>query len=147
MALEVTLVVTVAALSGEKGGTDDLAVRTGAILDEVAGVALLLQARVEADLAEGLPRLALSWAGSTASPCRAGFNPSVVLGTLWAAGTIAVPALLGNNGESQRSHDETGKTGRLSVYESYRLVGSICSSLFVWGVYHLQLWEKSFQFF
>jgi len=108
--LEVTLVVTVAALSGEKGGTDDLAVRTGAILDEVAGVALLLQPRVEADLAEGLPWLALSWAGSTASPCRAGFNPSVVLGTLWAAGAIAVPTLLGNDGESKRGHDETGKT-------------------------------------
>ena len=147
MALEVTLVVAVAALSAEKGWTDHLAVRTGAVLDEVASVALLLLARVEADLAEGLPRLALDWAGGTAAPCRASFNSSGVLGTLWAAGTIAVPALLGNNGESQRSHDETGKTGRLSVYESYRLVGSICSSLFVWGVYHLQLWEKSFQFF
>ena len=113
--LEVTVVMAVAALSAEKGGTDDLAVRTGAVLDEVAGVALLLQPRVEADLAEGLPWLALSWAGSTASPCRAGFNPSVVLGTLWAAGAIAVPTLLGNDGESKRGHDETGKTRRLSL--------------------------------
>jgi hypothetical protein len=57
MALEMTRFLAVAALRTEKSRTDDLAVRPRAVLDKVAGVALLILASVKADLAEGLLRL------------------------------------------------------------------------------------------
>ena len=69
VALEVALLVAVAALRREEGRTDYLAVRTRTVLDKVAGEALLVLAGVKADLTEGLPCLAwLLWAGSTTTP-------------------------------------------------------------------------------
>ena len=59
MALEMTRFLAVAALRTEKSRTYDLAVRSRAVLDKVAGVALLILASVKADLAESLFRLTL----------------------------------------------------------------------------------------
>jgi len=69
VALEVTLLVAVAALRSEEGRTDNLAVRTRTVLDKVAGEALLVLAGVKTDLAEGFPCLArLVRAGSATTP-------------------------------------------------------------------------------
>ena len=69
MTLEVTSLLAVAALRTEKSRTDDLAVSSRAVLDKVAGEALLVLAGVKADLAEGLPCLSrLVWASSTPTP-------------------------------------------------------------------------------
>lgn len=69
VALEVTLLVAVAALRSEEGRTDNLAIGTRTVLDKVAGEALLVLACVKADLAEGLPCLArLVRAGSATTP-------------------------------------------------------------------------------
>jgi len=70
VALEVPLLVAIPALRSEEGRTDNFAIGTRAVLDKVAGVALLVLAGVKADLAEGLPRLArLMGASSTTTPC------------------------------------------------------------------------------
>jgi len=70
VALEVALLVAIPALRAQEGRADDLAVGTRAVLDKVAGVALLFLTGIKADLTEGLPWLArLVWASSTTTPC------------------------------------------------------------------------------
>ena len=103
VAFEMTTFFAVAALRAKQGRTDYLTVRSGTVLDKVAGVALLVFAVVKAYLTEGLLCLArLLRAGSTTTPLGANLSSRLAGGTRLRA---ALAGLVNDDGEGKGRHD------------------------------------------